>query len=316
VTGIPLPLIALIALTVVAVLGLLWSLLGSSQGSVKARLASITTEARPTAQVSVIQDDAPKSVWERLFISLGTNRAKQQSAATRETLRTTMRHAGFRRPSAVPIALGVRFLLMFGLPALLAPLAYAYSGGKIGLVILMLVGPLALGYILPTFVVASMATNRKRRIDSGLPDVLDLLVLCMEAGLGLNAAITRVAEERSDPKDPIGQELSQLASELRAGVPRKDALTNFAERTGSEDLRTVVAQLVHTERLGGNVGPALRLQSESVRTTHKLRAEEIANRMPIKMLLPTVLFMPALFIAIIAPVVIRVLAVMETTKGP
>jgi tight adherence protein C len=77
-----------------------------------------------------------------------------------------------------------------------------------------------------------------------------------------------------------------------------------------------VAQLVHTERLGGNVGPALRLQSESVRTTHKLRAEEIANRMPIKMLLPTVLFMPALFIAIIAPVVIRVLAVMETTKGP
>jgi tight adherence protein C len=205
---------------------------------------------------------------------------------------------------------------MFGLPAVLAPLAYAYSGGKMGLVILMMVAPLALGYILPTFVISSMATGRKRRIDSGLPDVLDLLVLCMEAGLGLNAAITRVAEERSDPKDPIGQELSQLASELRAGVPRKDALTNFAERTGSEDLRTVVAQLVHTERLGGNVGPALRLQSESVRTTHKLRAEEIANRMPIKMLLPTVLFMPALFIAIIAPVVIRVLAVMETTKGP
>jgi tight adherence protein C len=99
-------------------------------------------------------------------------------------------------------------------------------------------------------------------------------------------------------------------------VPRKDGLTNLATRAGSEDLRSVVAQLVHTERLGGNVGPALRLQSESVRSAHKLRAEEIANRMPIKMLIPTVLFMPALFIAIIAPVVLRVMAVLSSTKGP
>jgi len=115
-------------------------------------------------------------------------------------------------------------------------------------------------------------------------------------------------------RDPLGQELAQLAHELRAGVPRKDALQNLAERAGSADLRTVVAQLVHTERLGGNVGPALRAQSETVRTTQKLRAEEIANRMPIKMLLPTVMFMPALFIAIIAPVALRIAAVLSANR--
>ena len=180
---------------------------------------------------------------------------------------------------------------------------------------LMLLVPLAVGYVLPTFVVSSMAKRRVRNIDVALPDVLDLLVLCMEAGLGLNAAIQRVAEERSDKKDALGSELAQLASELRAGVPRKDGLMNMGERAGSEDLRALVAQLVHTERLGGSVGPTLRAQSETVRSQHKLRAEEIANRMPIKMLIPTVLFMPALFIAIIAPVVLRVMAVLST-KGP
>ena len=312
----PLPLLILIALTVAAIAAAVWSLLFSGRGAVEARLRSISTEARPAAQVSVMQDDAPKGGWERLLIRLGTRKSStKQTGTARDRLRTTMRHAGFRRPSAVPIALGLRVVLTIGLPALVAPLAFAYSSGRPGLAVLLLVAPLAVGHILPTFVISSIAKKRVRSINVALPDVLDLLVLCMEAGLGLNAAIQRVAEERSGKKDPLGSELAHLASELRAGVPRKDGLTNLAERAGSEDLRTLVAQLVHTERLGGSVGPALRLQSESVRSAHKLRAEEIANRMPIKMLIPTVLFMPALFIAIIAPVVLRVMAVFST-KGP
>jgi tight adherence protein C len=312
----PLTLLILIALTAAAAAGLVWSLLPAGQGSLKTRLQSITTEARPATQVSVIQDDAPTSIWERLFVRLGTSRAKSQSTAARDTFRTTMRRAGFRRPSAVPIAFGVRVALMIGLPALVAPLVFTYSGGRPAAALLLLVAPLAVGYILPTFVISSMAKKRMRSIDGSLPDVLDLLVLCMEAGLGMNAAIQRVADERAGKKDILGRELAQLASELRAGVPRKDALGNLADRAGSEDLRAVVSQLVHTERLGGNVGPALRLQSESVRSARKLRAEEIANRMPIKMLIPTVLFMPALFIAIIAPVVLRVISVLSATKGP
>lgn len=315
----PLPLLILIALTIAAIAAALYSFLFSGRDAVEARLRSISTEARPAAQVSVMHDDAPKGWWERLLIRLGTSNAstaKKGKASSRDKLRTTLRHAGFRKPSAEPIALGLRFMLMLGFPALVAPLAFAVSRGTPGLALVMLVVPLAVGFVLPTFVISSIAKRRVRSIDVALPDVLDLLVLCMEAGLGLNAAIQRVAEERADKKDPLGRELEQLASELRAGVSRKDGLMNLGERAGSEDLRSLVAQLVHTERLGGSVGPTLRLQSESVRSQHKLRAEEIANRMPIKMLIPTVLFMPALFIAIIAPVVLRVMAVLSTTKGP
>jgi tight adherence protein C len=313
----PLPLLILIALTFAAIAGALWSFFFSGREAVDARLRAISTEARPAAHVSVMHDDAPKGRWEQFLIRLGTSKPSAQGkAASRKQLRTTLRYAGFRRPSAEPIATGIRLVLMIGLPALMAPLVFAYSRGKPGAALLLLIIPLAIGHILPSFLIASMAKRRIRNINASLPDVLDLLVLCMEAGLGLNAAIQRVAEERADKKDPLGSELEQLASELRAGVSRKDGLTNMGERAGSEDLRALVAQIVHTERLGGSIGPTLRLQSESVRSAQKLRAEEIANRMPIKMLIPTVLFMPALFIAIIAPVVLRVVAVLSSTKGP
>jgi tight adherence protein C len=313
---IPLPLLLLIALTIGAIGLAVWSMLAGNKASMQARLDSITTEVRPSAQVSVIADDVPKGLWARLVIALGSARANKQRADKRASLRTTMRHAGFRGANAIAFMFGLRVMVMIALPALFAPLAYTYAGGQLALIVLLLALPVALGYVLPTVVVNSLARKRIARIDAALPDVLDLLVVCMEAGLGLNAAITRVAEERAGTGDTLGEEMAQLSSELRAGVPRKDALQNLADRAGGEDLRAVVAQLVHTERLGGNVGPALRAQSDSVRTAHKLRAEEIANRMPIKMLLPTVLFMPALFIVIIAPVVLRVMAVLADKPAP
>src|SRR5258705_7044955 len=140
----PLPLLILIGLTVAAIAAALGSLLFSGRGAMEARLRSISTEARPAAQVSVIHDDAPKSGWERLLIRLGTrNTPTKQSATTRDKLRTRLQHAGFRRPSAVPIALGLRLVLMFGLPALVAPLAFAYSSGRPGLAVLFLVAPFA-----------------------------------------------------------------------------------------------------------------------------------------------------------------------------
>jgi tight adherence protein C len=174
--------------------------------------------------------------------------------------------------------------------------------------LVVLAGPAAAGYALPGVVIGRMVARRHVKITAALPDVLDLLVLCMEAGLGLNAAITRVAEERADGRDPLGEEFAQLANELRVGVSRKDALTNLATRVGSKDVRTVVAQLIHTERLGGNVGPALRSQAETVRATRKMRIEEIANRAPVKMLFPTMIFVMPLFIFIFAPLVIEVMA--------
>jgi len=307
----PLHLYILIGLTVGAAALGLWAALGASQAGVRARLQAIT---KPTAaaesmeEISVIEEDKPKNVGERVLVAVGESQASKQSAERRETLRSMLRHAGFRRPSAIALVLGLRVVLMIGLPVLSAPMVFSIAGNDPTTGLILLLAPAALGYSLPSIIIGRMVKKRHVKITASLPDVLDLLVLCMEAGLGLNAAITRVAEERANGKDPLGEEFSQLANELRVGVPRKDALLNLAVRVGSPDLRTVVAQLIHTERLGGNVGPALRSQADSVRTTRKMRIEEIANKAPVKMLMPTMIFILPLFIYLFAPIVLQVMS--------
>jgi tight adherence protein C len=248
-------------------------------------------------------------------LALGRGQASGPSTGRRQTLGTTLVHAGFRRPTALAFALGARVALVVVLPAIAAPFLFAAFRDRPALAIIFMALPVGLAYLLPTILLGRMAAARKLRIDSALPDVLDLLVLCIEAGLSLNAGIGRVADERSGKNDPLGQELAHLANELRLGVPRKDAFRSLADRTGSDDLRAVVAHLVQTERLGGNLGPALRAQSEMVRMSRRLRTEEAANKMPLKMLLPLVCFMPALFIVIIVPVALRLVAAVSGTNA-
>ena len=308
----PIEIFALIALTIAALATTVWSFLSSRRTVVQTRLAAITGAVGDKPTVSVIADDKPVHFWERVLIALGRRQAGSEAKdakSKRSSLRATLRYAGFRGANTVYIVLGTRILLMLAMGAVVAPVLLAGNRKPSAVFFALLL--VILGYILPTFVVQRMAAQRKTRITAGLPDVLDLLVLCVESGLGLNAAIARVAEDRAGTKDPLGIELDQLANELRVGVPRRDALRNFADRTGTEDVRALVAHLVQTERLGGNLGPALRAQSETARATRKLRAEEIANRMPVKMLLPTVLFMPALFLVIFVPVALQAMEVLR-----
>jgi len=308
----PLHLYLLIIVTFGCAAVAVWSLLNSSREVVRARLdALVPGAAVPQGEVSVIADETPKHVAERVLVTLGKSQARQQSAERSKSLKATLRHAGFRRPIAPYVALGVRVILMIGLPLLALPIAYKLDIND-PLYLMAFAGmPAAFGYILPSFVIGKMVSARQVNVTAALPDVLDLLVLCMEAGLGLNAAIARVAEERAGRRDPLAEEFSQLANELRVGVPRKDALANLADRVGSSELRTVVAQLIHTERLGGNVGPALRAHSDAVRAARRLRAEEIANKMPVKMLIPTMFFVLPLFIIMFTPVIIRVMEIMS-----
>src|SRR5262249_41953215 len=152
-----------------------------------------------------------------------------------------------------------------------------------------------------------IASRRRDKINATLPDALDLLLLCVEAGLGLNAAIARVAEERSNSSttDPISEELPLLSKELQVGLARREAFRNLAERTGVEDVRALAAQLIQSERLGSSVAAALRAQSEHIRIQRRLQAEEQANKVQVKMLLPMVLFIfPALFIVIMTPTIL------------
>lgn len=315
----PIQLYIVFGLTFAMVVAAVWSLLDGSQSGVRARLQAVGSKglgagaasAAGADHVSVITDDAPKNLGEKVLVSIGSRQVEGQKQESRESLRTLLRHAGFRRASAPAIALGIRVLMMFALPVLIGPFMVAFLGyqNDVVMTLAVMAMPAIAGYMMPTFALAKMVKKRQLAINSALPDVLDLLVLCMEAGLGLNAAIARVAEERGNQKDPLGAEFQQLANELRVGVPRRDALGNLASRVGSGDLRTVVAQLIHTERLGGNVAPALRAQSEAVREARKLRTEEIANKLPVKMLAPTLVFIMPLFIVMFTPVVIKMMDV-------
>ena len=309
----PLEFFALIALTIAAAVSSALSYFNSRRGAVQSRLKAITQPPTEARTASVITDDTPKQFLHRMLVALGRRQGAKQNRTKKSELRITLHHAGFHRQNAVHVVLGLRVVLMIALPATTIPLLFTQRGNASPTAILFLGALLILGYVLPTFVVQRLAPKRKARIGDTLPDTLDLLVLCVESGLGLNAAIGRVAADRATrKKDPLGTELQTLTSELRVGLSRRDALRNLVDRTGSDELRPLVAHLIQTESLGGNLGPALRSQSDSARQGRKLRAEEVANRMPVKMLLPTVLFMPPLFIVIFVPVALQAIA---TLKG-
>jgi tight adherence protein C len=155
---------------------------------------------------------------------------------------------------------------------------------------------------------------RKDALQRAIPDALDLMVVCMEAGLGLDQAIGRVGEEVKRAHPELSDELNILALELRTGVSRQEALRNLAHRTDLEEVSNLVALLVQTDRFGTSIGQALRVHADSMRTKRQLRAEELAAKLPVKMLLPLIFFifpsMFIVFIVVIGPACIKIVRVL------
>jgi len=151
------------------------------------------------------------------------------------------------------------------------------------------------------------ANQRKEWIRAGLPDALDLMVVCVVAGTGLDAAINRVAEEMELSNQPLSQEFKTLGLELRAGKSRQDALRNLAFRTDLEEVSSLVTLLIQTEKFGTSIAQALRVHSEAMRTRRFQKAEEIAAKLPIKLVFPLILFiLPSLFVVILGPAAITI----------
>jgi tight adherence protein C len=166
----------------------------------------------------------------------------------------------------------------------------------------------ALGWLAPSWHVLRRRRFRRTDISRALADALDLLVACVEAGVGLNQALVRVAEEVRGISEPLSAELVLVNLEIRAGTPRDLALRNLAERTGVEDIESLVSTLVQTERFGTSVGRALRVQADTLRQKRRQRAEEAAAKTTIKLVFPLVLFVfPALFVVILGPAVLQVI---------
>jgi tight adherence protein C len=169
----------------------------------------------------------------------------------------------------------------------------------------------ALGYLLPGMALARMAKKRQHTIRLSLPDALDLLVVSVEAGLGLDQALQRVGEELAFAHKDLSDELRLVNLELRAGKARPDALRNLADRTGVDDLSSLVAMLVQTDKFGTSVAQSLRVHSDTLRTKRRQRAEEAAAKTGVKMVFPLVFcIFPAIWVVTIGPAAIKFVQVL------
>jgi tight adherence protein C len=216
-------------------------------------------------------------------------------------LRQRLNEAGFRRPGALARFLGLQLVLAAGLPALLLLVpdlwSLGYTRAMAGLVCAA-----AIGFAIPSWLLDRRRARRALEIDHGLPDVLDLMVVCVEAGLGLAASLTRVAREFARSHPVLSQEFELVHLECRAGKRTTDALRAMAERNDVSDLRSLVAMLVQTERFGTSLADSLRIHADSMRVRRMQRAEEAAQRAPVRMLFPAALFIfPATLMVTIGP---------------
>jgi tight adherence protein C len=229
------------------------------------------------------------------------------------SLRLRLVQAGYRRDEALTIFFGIRVAFALALFSL-------FSTGFMGRPNIMLaLGGLGVGYILPGMLLARMAKRRAHRIRLSLADALDLLVVSVEAGLGLDQALTRVGTELAFAYPELSDELRLINLELRAGKPRPEALRNLADRTGVDDLSSLVTMLIQTDKFGTSVAQSLRVYSETLRTKRRQRAEEAAAKTGVKMVFPLVLcIFPAIWVVTIGPAAIKFITVLfpmvEKTK--
>jgi len=214
--------------------------------------------------------------------------------------------AGYWNPEAPRIFFGTRIVLTAGLVVTGLGLGVLADARLLATLVLGLwLG--GMGWLLPSWYVLNRRRTRRQEIREALADALDLLVACVEAGIGLNQALARVAEEVRNVSEALSEELAMVNLEIRAGTARDQALRNLAGRTGIEDVDALVSTLVQTERFGTSVGRALRVQADSLRQKRRQRAEEAAAKTTIKLVFPLVLFVfPALFVVILGPAVIQV----------
>ena len=238
----------------------------------------------------------------------------EQARATRRMLVT----AGYRNAKAPIFFLGARLLLAIAIVVPLAMIPHKLLGfPTVNNLILLYVGAAACGYYAPVVWLRRAISARKDALQRAIPDALDLMVVCVEAGLGLDQAIGRVGEEVARAHSELSDELHLLALELRTGVSRQEALRNLAQRTDLEDVRGLVALLVQTDRFGTSIGQALRVHADSMRTTRRLKAEEQAAKLPVKLLIPLIFFIfPSIFIVVIGPAAIKAVRLLFPALNP
>ena len=259
--------------------------------------------------VSIVEERPAAEFAERMAAPL--NRLLPASAAEARKLQKQLMQAGFRGPDAPAIYRAIQLAVMVSFPGAVAfgcaVLAYPLTSAVLWILLAFVTG-----FFLPRYVLNRMIRSRQLRVRWGLADALDLMVISIEAGLGLNAAMMRVSEELKQVHRDISEEFELANLEIRVGREREEALRNLAERTGVDDLRSLVAMLIQADRFGTSIARAVRAFSDSLRTKRRQRAEQAAQKAAVKLLFPLACFLfPTLFIAILGPAALTLIDVVK-----
>jgi tight adherence protein C len=293
------PNVSVIALTFLATMVFFLALFyafGEGGSAIAERLAQLRRVGRTTQEPGF-----PAKQRERMKTAIaGVGRLVPASTQDSPRARILLIRAGYRRPEALAIVRGMRVLL----PTVLVAVVY-FTGLYAQSPIFLLLMAILVGYFLPDVFVTWKVRRRQHRLRLSLPDALDLLVISVEAGLGLDQALLRVAQEMEITHPELSQELQMVNLEMHVGKSRVEALRELGNRTGVDDIKGLVAMLIQTDRFGTSIAQSLRVHSDDLRTRRRQRAEEMAAKTAVKMVPPLVFFIfPALFVVILGPAVI------------
>src|SRR5687767_5674552 len=296
-----------------ALLGVYW-LLYRPQSAATERLRRMAGKgglATDGAQPLVMPDESQAAdIAQRLAAPI--NKLLPPSAVEAKKLQKQLMHAGFRSSEAPIIYRAIQIASMAGFPLAVAGVC-ALMARPLQSALTYIILAFVIGFAIPRFVLKRVTNNRQRDLRWGLADALDLMVVSVEAGLGLNAAMMKVSHELKDTHPAIAIEFELANLEIRVGRERDEALRNLAERTGIDDLRSLVAMLIQTDKFGTSIAKGLRVFSDSLRTKRRQRAEQEAQKAAVKLLFPLACFLfPTLFIAILGPAFLNLIDIFGT----
>ena len=302
----------LVCLAVIIGVWAIMSALTKDDSRVEERLQELKDGKKKSDETDALKESGVSSAFKKAAPAL-SKALKPKTDLEENKIKLQLANAGFNSPNATTLFLAIKMAA--------AGTAIVVSGG-VSLVmmgvttntLLTVVGAGGVGMLLPGWVLAFMAYSRKQKIFLSLPDALDLLVVCVEAGLGLDAAMRRVAEELGDSAPVICAELNHCNKQLQLGRNRRDVLHDFGIRTGVDDVKALAAILIQADKFGSSVAQALRVQSDSMRIKRSQLAEEKAAATAVKMIFPLVLFIfPGIFVVLVGPAAIMMIRQLLTT---
>lgn len=289
---------------------ILWvaSLSGLIKHPVDRRISSIHQAPRTSGETPILSEEKTKS----LVASLG-QRVAPTDAGKRSDSKQRLLEAGYYRDGALHTYWGLKilFAVVLGVAVLIL---YVFIHKPLTQVFLPMIFALGVGMFIPDIFLSFKVRSRKDQIFRALPDMLDLMVVCIESGLGLDAAMNKVSEEFHLSNPILSNEVHITCAAVRLGQPRSEALRELGERTGVPDLKSLAAVLIQAERFGTSLGQGLRVHSDDMRTRRRQRAEELAAKTTVKLLVPLVMFIfPSIFVVLLAPAVLKIIDTFKNT---